>query len=107
MVPRDVYLYWIRFHRVISPAKPGGIEEDAENLDIVFRCNASNDDAYDEEANSAYQSVQKREDRAACNQGDEKQPPFRAKHGQRAVHCLEDLILPRAALFHAYPPLLF
>jgi hypothetical protein len=94
MAPHDSYLGTLPLHGVIAPAEFGGVEEDAENLDIMPGRNARNDDAHYEEADSAQQRVQQRENGTTGDQGDEEQSSFRAENGQGAVHRFEDFVLP-------------
>src|ERR1700679_1403614 len=93
MVPRDAYLDRLPLHGVVALAEFGGVEEDAEDLDIVFRRNPRDDDADNEEADAAEERVQEREDRAAADERNEEQPPLRAQYGQRAVHRLINFVL--------------
>jgi hypothetical protein len=94
MAPHDSYFSGLPFHRVIAPAELGGVEKDAENLDIMSGRYARDDDTHDEEANSAHERVKQRENETTGNQCDEEQSPFRTENGQGAVHCFEDFVLP-------------
>src|SRR5258708_29898658 len=51
MVPPDGDLGWFPLHWVVTPAKLGGVEENAEDLDIVFSDDARDNEADDEETN--------------------------------------------------------
>src|ERR1700721_2101116 len=55
MVPRDANRGWFPLRRVVAPTELGRVEEHAENLNVVFSGDACDDDADDEEADSAYE----------------------------------------------------
>src|SRR5580698_8044495 len=106
--PPDDDLGWFPLHGVVASAEFCGVEEDAQDLYVVFSRDAGDDDADDEEADAAYQRVQHGEDGGACNQRDEEESTFCAQYGQWAVHRLEDLvstcIAMGTALCHVLPP---
>jgi hypothetical protein len=52
---RYAELYRVGFHRVVSLAKPTGVEKHTQNLDVVLGCYAGDDDADDEQADSSQQ----------------------------------------------------
>jgi hypothetical protein len=64
MVSPDGDHRWFPLHGVVASAELRGIEENAENLDIMLGHDASNDHSRDKETNSSDQRVQHGEDRA-------------------------------------------
>src|SRR6202789_3290654 len=53
MVPRNAYLYRLPLHGVVAPTEFSGVEKNAEDLDVMLRRDSRNDDAHDEEPDTA------------------------------------------------------
>src|SRR5579884_6034 len=104
IAPRNAYLCVVGFHGVVASAEFAGVEEHAQDLHVVLRGDAGDDDARDEEHNATDQRVHEGEDRASGNQRDEEEPSLRAKHGQRTVHRFVNSFLSRTVRCHARPP---
>src|SRR5579883_1642938 len=93
IAPPNGDLQRIELHGVVAAAEFAGVEEHAQNLDIVLGGDAGDNDAHDEQNNAADQRVQEGEDRASGDQRDEEEPSLRAKHGQGTVHRLINCVL--------------
>src|SRR5882724_7258231 len=55
MVSPDGDLSWFPLHGVVAPAEFGGVEENAEDLDIMLRYDPRNDHSHDEETDASEQ----------------------------------------------------
>src|SRR5260370_26980973 len=55
MVSPDRDRCWLPLHGVVASAEVRGVEQDAQDLDVMLRHDASNDHAHDEETNASEQ----------------------------------------------------
>src|SRR6516164_4832878 len=53
IAPHNANLHCVCLHRVVAPAEFAGIEQHAQNLDVVLCGNSGDDDAHNEQGNSA------------------------------------------------------
>src|SRR5580692_10774147 len=78
IAPHNADFCVVGLHGVVPSPELAGVEQNAENLYVVFGGDAGDDDAHNEQPDTAEQGMQQREDRASRDQSDEEQPSLRS-----------------------------